>query len=269
MLEQFETTEPQAILPSVEPAPWRGLGFFSKLVILFLPLLGILFFVLPFLDQVILLPARQVEGLGPVIDWLVNGGGSWIVGAAIFALWLALLVIIRFRLYNNEHLWVDSGCPQCRERELVRVSRERSDRFYNLLRIPAYRYACRNCTWRGLRIGRRHRPYYVDPISEELALAAVAVGQSEIAPAVAAQPPDKLPTDAEVEQADILDEILGAVTTEEDGETLAHEVPEQQETARLDLPPEPSRDTSIESSEPTVANEDDLEWLWQRLNEED
>jgi hypothetical protein len=78
------------------------------------------------------------------------------LGLLVLASWVGLIVLERNRLNNNEQLWFDTGCPQCQERELVRVSRQRGDRFYGLIGVRAYRYACRNCTWRGLRIGRRH-----------------------------------------------------------------------------------------------------------------
>jgi predicted nucleic acid-binding Zn-ribbon protein len=71
---------------------------------------------------------------------------------------LALYVLWRRQtLVGNKALWISSGCPACGERELVRVSRHFGDRFYNLAAVPAYRYACRNCTWRGLRVGRREQ----------------------------------------------------------------------------------------------------------------
>uniref|UniRef100_UPI0035B30AF2 hypothetical protein n=1 Tax=Promineifilum sp. TaxID=2664178 RepID=UPI0035B30AF2 len=71
----------------------------------------------------------------------------------------------RRAIMGEERLWASAGCPNCHERELVRVSRQFSDRFYGLAGIPAYRYACRSCTWRGLRIGRRR---HLPELDEEL-----------------------------------------------------------------------------------------------------
>ncbi len=262
MQVQVETTE-RDVAPSVEPAYWRGLGILDKLIIGLLPLLGLFFAILPFLDQALLLQARQAGGLRPFVDWLVNSGGAWIMAAAMFGLWILFLLLKRSRLVNNEHLWVDAGCPQCQERELIRVTRERSDRFYNLLGIPVYRYACRNCTWRGLRIGRRHHPFYADPIAEELALAAVAVGQGEMPPAQAAalaalQQTDDAP-ETEMAEAALSEESGPSVTTipesdvADDAEAIAETVRE-------------SADNHVATG--NDSNDDDLDWLWQRLNDE-
>lgn len=270
MQVQFETTE-QDVVSSVEPYHWHGISLLEKLIIVFLPLLALFFAVLPFLDQALLLQARQAGGLRPFVDWLVNSGGAWIMAAAIAGLWVAYLLIKRSRLVNNQHLWVDAGCPQCQERELIRVSRERSDRFYNLLGIPVFRYACRNCTWRGLRIGRRHRPFYADPIAEELALAAVAAGQGEMLPA---QPAALAATEAlqstdgtevsEVENVENAEEVdLTASIVDVTDETM-DDFEEEVEVAS---------DTVVEAVDNHVAasgesGDDDLDWLWKRLNDE-
>jgi hypothetical protein len=91
----------------------------------------------------------------PVVNWLINGRGSWILGGALLLLAVAYVWWMRYRLVSNKRLWYGTGCPACAEQELVRVSRQFGDRFYGLFAVPAYRYACRNCTWRGLRIARR------------------------------------------------------------------------------------------------------------------
>ncbi len=271
MQVQFETTEQDAA-PSVEPAYWPGLGLLDKLIIGLLPLLGLFFAILPFLDQSLLLRARPAGGLRPFVDWLVNSGGAWVMAAAMFGLWVAYLLIKRSRLVNNEHLWVDAGCPQCQERELIRVSRERSDRFYNLLSIPVFRYACRNCTWRGLRIGRRHRPFYADPIAEELALAAVAAGQGEMP---AAQAAALLATAQLSQEADDTAAAAEAVTS--DMEVIqsadhADEV-EVEVDETFEDEPEAATEPASQAVENHVAasgdsGDDDLDWLWQRLNDD-
>jgi hypothetical protein len=143
-------------LITTEPIPWRGFRAIDKLLFVLLPLAAVAVVVLPLLDQVFLRRLARLTGNAELVSWLA-GGGTWIVGAGILLL-LALYVLWRRQaLVGNKALWFSSGCPACGERELVRVSRHFGDRFYNLAAVPAYRYACRNCTWRGLRVGRREQ----------------------------------------------------------------------------------------------------------------
>jgi hypothetical protein len=109
----------------------------------------------PFADQVILRRLFRLPGGRPVIAWLANGYNAWIASAALLLLTGLYMLWVRYRFIGNRQLWYSAGCPQCMERELVRVSRKPGDRLYRVLAIPVYRYACRNCTWRGLRIARR------------------------------------------------------------------------------------------------------------------
>ena len=139
---------------TIEPIPWRGFRAVDKLVFVLLPLLAVAVVALPIVDQFFLRRVARLTGARSLVNWLA-AGGTWVVAAGIL-LALALFVLWRRRyLVNNRALWAGTGCPECAEVELVRVSRHFGDRFYNLAAVPAYRYACRNCTWRGLRIGRR------------------------------------------------------------------------------------------------------------------
>ena len=141
---------------TTEPTPWRGFRAIDKLIFVLLPLAALAIVVLPLLDQVFLRRLARLTGNTGLVSWLASGG-TLIVGAGVLLL-LALYVLWRRQtLVGNKALWFSSGCPACGERELVRVSRHFGDRFYNLAAVPAYRYACRNCTWRGLRIGRREQ----------------------------------------------------------------------------------------------------------------
>jgi hypothetical protein len=143
-------------LSTTEPIPWRGFRAIDKLIFVLLPLAAVAVVVLPLLDQVFLRRLARLTGNAALVSWLA-GGGTWIAGAGVLLL-LALFVLWRRQtLVGNKGLWFSSGCPACGERELVRVSRHFGDRFYSLAAVPAYRYACRNCTWRGLRIGRREQ----------------------------------------------------------------------------------------------------------------
>ncbi len=143
-------------MSTTEPIPWRGFRALDKLVFILLPLAAVAVVVLPLLDQVFLRRLARLTGNSALVSWLASGG-TWIAGAGVLLL-LALFVLWRRQaLVGNKALWSSSGCPACGERELVRVSRQFGDRFYGLAAVPAYRYACRNCTWRGLRISRREQ----------------------------------------------------------------------------------------------------------------
>ena len=146
-------------LNKLEPIPWRGFRVVEKLIALVLFLAAVAVLALPFIDAVMVRRLARLTGATNVVSWLINDWGTWIVGAALLALLAAFLFLVRRRLIKNKALWFGAGCPNCMERELVRVSRKGSDRFYGLMAIPAYRYACRNCTWRGLRIARREQSF--------------------------------------------------------------------------------------------------------------
>ncbi len=139
----------------VEPVAWRGLRALEKIIIVTLPLLAAVILLLPNIDQAFLRRLARVVRARPFVAWLVNDFNAWIVAGAILVLAALFALLIRHRLVSDRRLWYGTGCPNCMERELVRVSRQRRDRLYSLVAIPAYRYACRNCTWRGLRIARR------------------------------------------------------------------------------------------------------------------
>lgn len=135
--------------------PWRGVRAGEIIILILLPLMAAAVLVVPFLDQVIVRRLARLPALRPIVIWLANGYGAWIAGATLVLLFFLFLFYVRRRLLLDKRLWFGTGCPQCMERELVRVSRKATDRGYGLLGVPAYRYACRNCTWRGLRIARR------------------------------------------------------------------------------------------------------------------
>ena len=141
---------------TTEPTPWRGFRAIDKLIFVLLPLAAVAIVVLPLLDQVFLRRLARLTGNTDLVSWLASGG-TLIVGAGVLLLLAVYVLWRRQTLVGNKALWFSSGCPACGERELVRVSRHFGDRFYNLAAVPAYRYACRNCTWRGLRIGRREQ----------------------------------------------------------------------------------------------------------------
>jgi len=153
-----------------EPIPWRGWRVIDMLFAFVLATLAAATLALPLLDHVPLRRLARLSGARPFITWLASGGGSWIAGGALVLLLVAFLAWRRQRLVGDKRLWYSTGCPNCQERELVRVSRHFSDRFYGLLLVPAYRYACRNCTWRGLRVARREHTRELDVELEEALL---------------------------------------------------------------------------------------------------
>ena len=176
-------------MSTIEPIPWRGFRAVDKLLFIFLPLLAVAVIALPFFDAFFLRRLARLTGARSLVNWL-SAGGTWVVAAGIL-LALALFVLWRRRqLVNDKALWAGTGCPECAEQELVRVSRRFGDRFYSLAAVPAYRYACRNCTWRGLRVGRREHSLEHEAELEDALLRLDPLEGSTGGDATAAQPLD-------------------------------------------------------------------------------
>ena len=236
----------------IQPVPWRGVRAGEKVILIALPLMAIAVMTLPFLDQVILRRLARLPGMRPVVTWLVNGPNVWIVGAGLLLLFALFAAFVHRRLVSNKKLWFGTGCPQCMERDLVRVSRQTSDRFYGLIGVPAYRYACRNCTWRGLRIARReHSPEH----------------EAELEASLLRFDPDSVPLDrpsapaletiAENELAPAGDDREHAIDMEPELEV------DRQSDVALDLEEENEPANHHDDSEPI----DEMEWLWRRTSD--
>jgi len=142
-------------LNKVEPIPWRGVRAIDKFFILAFPLAAVTVLVLSFLDESLLRRLGRMSGTGSILSWLVNGYNAWFVFAGLLLLFILSMIWLRHRIINDKRLWISSGCPDCNEVDLVRIKRVGSNRLYSLIGVPAFRYACRNCTWRGLRVARR------------------------------------------------------------------------------------------------------------------
>lgn len=143
------------IVDRIEPIPWRGFSVLDKLIVVFVPLAAIAIAAIPFMDEAFLRRVARILKIRPLFAWLINDNGAVILTVGLL-LFLALFLLWKRRqLINDKRLWYGTGCPRCKERELVRVSRQRGDRLYALIGVPAYRFACRHCVWRGLRIARR------------------------------------------------------------------------------------------------------------------
>jgi LPXTG-motif cell wall-anchored protein len=185
--------------------------------------------ILRLIDEAYLRRLARVAGIRPLILWLVNDSNALFVAGGLLLLAAGLLLWRRYRLNNDKRLWVSSGCPYCQERDLVRIKRKGWDRLYGYAGIPAYRYACRNCNWRGLRIGRHE----YSPEREKELEEAWRRFEPDGAAAVATQAPP-------------VDEDSGGVTGEGD-------------TAQNPRSPQPT-------SEPPATPEEseDMEWLWRR-----
>jgi hypothetical protein len=252
------------ILDEVKPIPWSGFNAVDKLILLGLPVIAIGFALLPFVDVVFLLRAARLTGLRSFIAWLINDYGSWIMVIGLLAIWGLFVWWKRRQLMNDKSLWSGTGCPNCTERELVRVSRNSGDRLYGLVGIHAYRYACRNCTWRGMRIGRREHSPELDAALEEALL--------RFDPD---EPRLRTPPDSSSEQADVF--VSNSIEYEDNQQTGAEhsislsdddlspvdslttvELYSEEEEAEAEQPDEISDDKLDD------VNENYLEWLRQR-----
>jgi hypothetical protein len=255
----------------IQPIPWRGLNFFEKALLILMPVLAAGALVLPFLDQAFLRPLSRLPGMRGLVDWLVNSNGSWIAGGLLLVGWAAFVFFERNRLNNDRRLWVDSGCPQCKERELVRVGRQRSDRLYGLIGVKAYRYACRNCTWRGLRIGRRHHAFDEAELAEELRQEemiapvddAVAV---ELAASLAAVGEPAGPLAATALGGAIAPVVTAPVEAPPAEPVLITEDPDAWTAEDEPLPTEEA-DQLTRLKADTGLSDEELEWLWRRVSE--
>ncbi len=241
------------VVNSSEPIPWRGFRVFDKVVFVVLPIAALAIAALPLLDPLLFRRIARLVGGRPFVAWLASGG-AWIIAAGLLAVLAVYLLWRRHVLVSNRGLWSGSGCPACGEHELVRVSRHFSDRFYNLAAVPAHRYACRNCTWRGLRISRRERS---------------ADHEAELEAALLRFDPDARLTDgtprpqageATPRRAEALFLDLGDVDVDGDvdwawDEAEADDAPAYANGAEADGLP-----TNHESDEPA----EDMDWIWRR-----
>jgi len=247
----------------VEPVAWRGLRALEKIIILTLPLLAAAVLILPKIDQAFLRRLARVVRARPFVAWLVNDFNAWIVAGALVVLTALCALWIRHRLVSDRRLWYGTGCPNCMERELVRVSRYRRDRLYSLAAIPAYRYACRNCTWRGLRIARREYSPEQELELEEamLRFQPDAIDSSSREEPDAARAPLAAPRGARALFRDAGDVIHGNVP-EPAGEALNGAV-----NGTVEELDETYADVEDETAAPESEIPDGLEWLWRRSSD--
>ncbi len=88
--------------------------------------------------------------------------GNWYraITAILGLIGLTLLgwMLARMAIMGNHSRWLDAGCPQCGQHELIRVSRQSQDRFLHFMGLPMYRYQCRVCTWQGTKLSEGGAP---------------------------------------------------------------------------------------------------------------
>jgi hypothetical protein len=103
--------------------------------------------------------ASVIYDVPPLMISLAFGNGYRLLSLVLAGLGLALLLGLALRLLvvRNPKWQMESGCPNCGEHELLRISRHSSDRLLNLIGVPAYRYRCRSCTWEGARLSEHGR----------------------------------------------------------------------------------------------------------------
>lgn len=87
-----------------------------------------------------------------VDPWLLNDNSVILIsGSLVFAGYL--FWFIARQLTRSQNWWVSEGCPQCHAHVLTRVRRKQAERLIGgLMKLPLGRYACRQCTWEGLRL---------------------------------------------------------------------------------------------------------------------
>ncbi len=118
-----------------------------------------LFSMLSLLALLMLAVMQSVLGItvplaGDSVQWLGRGSKGLYLAVGLAVTGLVSYLLLRYVVPKRALLYADTGCPQCQEHDLVRVRRGRRDRaaaYY--LGISTMRYACRNCSWVGVRIG--------------------------------------------------------------------------------------------------------------------
>lgn len=91
---------------------------------------------------------------------MAYGNSYRLITALLGLIGLTLLgwMLARMAIMGNQSRWLDAGCPQCGQHELIRVSRQSQDRLAHLLGLPTYRYQCRVCTWQGAKLSEGGSP---------------------------------------------------------------------------------------------------------------
>lgn len=130
---------------------WDKFAFFLYVAAFLLLLTSIFLFVVPTL--ILLFAELGLVSLVPTVLLTFPKLTLFQIATGTFILSVVLMLLARWRVMHNLGLRPECGCPVCQERELIRVPRKRRDRMFSFVGVTAWRYACRNCTWGGLRVG--------------------------------------------------------------------------------------------------------------------
>ena len=131
---------------------WDKLLFLLLALALVAALFALFILTIPVINLVLRILGLQIDGWVNFSNWITQGDRAlnFFAIAVLTSMFFAFMA--RFWLKRNRTFYIQSGCPQCGEYELIRVRRWRGDRLLGSLGVPVRRYACRNCTWQGLRL---------------------------------------------------------------------------------------------------------------------
>ena len=172
---------------SKKRSAWDKFKSWDKLLLLLLALAGVsagaaLFVLLtPLVNFSFRLLGLYIEGWVQVNQWLLEGERGLGVAIVLGIFSILFLILARFRYLRDRSAYVDAGCPECHEHELIRIRRSRRDRIIGFFGIPIRRYACRNCTWLGLRLSGHSPHRFVELEDDEIDFGA---SRAEILPEV-------------------------------------------------------------------------------------
>lgn len=212
---------------------------FAVLAIAF-AFLALLVLIAPLFDFLLNLLNLHIEFWFELNNWLYESNhGLAVLGASIllsFVFWLLMRTSIRY----DRSLYLGAGCPECHEHDFLRIRRQRKDLALALIGIPVRRYACRGCTWNGIRL-----PDHLNPrgISHEVPRRQIPDSQIETRPT-----PDLVQVVDEPEEFSIMGSIvsgwwiiliIGVVTaiTLQSINLLADPVFESTVTLQVNAPP--------------------------------
>lgn len=148
---------------STDPSIWEKLRRWDKPLMLFVLLAflaaatALFIITIPLINLSLLVLGLQIDEWIAFTDWISQGNIGLIIFAVSGLLALLFAALARYRVKRIPALYIRAGCPRCHEHELIRVRRWRRDRVLSSAGIPVRRYACRNCTWQGLRLADKRK----------------------------------------------------------------------------------------------------------------
>ncbi len=137
---------------------WNTFVAWDKPLLVFLmlsllsALAAIFLLITPLLDLVFEFMGLHFAWWGAWKVTIMGGDRGLFIGVILGLVALLFALLARRRVRHDYSFYVEAGCPQCHENELIRVRRNRRDRALSYFGVPVRRYSCRNCTWHGLRL---------------------------------------------------------------------------------------------------------------------